>query len=400
MKITTPICNIVDLLPIKCQPIASHLAYSTTQKRHNRLVNEGSILILRGHDLNSKIISPMDQGHEESTASGKCISVYTDEEMAGSTLIGYSSPVFGTEIKRVDCRTPFEHSSNLFLGANSCLLGLSRHSMVTYDGNDKTSIYQIDLSSGGSRRQPLVCRKTFDGNSLNSIPPESLGVTHHRSSRLPIFLSRDPFTIPLTSNIHLATVFDSDSVAMIDFRDGKTGAAEWIARQQRGSNSLIDTHDGYISGVKAACRAYLWSDTGEMRCIDRGTMSNRARYLPPHATNLWSVSGQHLGPPVESRGTMPIFPPPFDDPNGSPLLSEPDADISSAHAFSAVSPNVALVGCVYFGNSTTRLYDVKRELLIAYIQSPPWRSTVPLFVAGMPHLVGINETDRRLEIVS
>ncbi len=161
-----------------------------------------------------------------------------------------------------------------------------------------------------------------------------------------------PFAVPLSSRVHLANVNSRNSLAVIDFRDtAATGASAWIVSEG------ID----FRSGVKAASRLFLQGHGEEscLACVDCGSIRSTSMSL---ASNRRNSRNQYF--------REAIF------------------------AFSDVNPTVG-----FNDHCSTRLFDVRRERLAAEIDTSRFTSIQPLFVDGMPQLVGIQRISARMGLI-
>ncbi len=150
-----------------------------------------------------------------------------------------------------------------------------------------------------------------------------------------------PFAVPLTSKVGLAVINSKNYLAVMDFRDSSLSASTWIVQ---GDTDLC----GFMSGVKAASRLFLQGCDRTRYCMDHGRIfSTRMR-------------------------------------------CDPD---STFFAFSDTSPIVGM-----FNDQTLRLFDVKKEQLIATIEAN-FMTIQLLFIDGMPHIIGTDGRSSKPKII-
>lgn len=157
----------------------------------------------------------------------------------------------------------------------------------------------------------------------------------------PGLLGLVPFLIPLASRTNLAVFHDT--VAVVDFRDDYSGASDWIYRVGSRQDHRYNLGD-YMSGCKAACRAYL-RNISSINCVEQGVITKQ------------SYQG---------------------------LLSD---ELVSISAFSDVTPIVVLEGSE---SALTQLYDVRRQATLAEFFVGTHLIS-PLYIGGMPQLIRFRE---------
>ncbi len=141
-----------------------------------------------------------------------------------------------------------------------------------------------------------------------------------------------PFAIPLSLRIGLAAISQENSLAIIDFRNNSSA---WINQGSRDDEEM----QGFLGGIKAASRVFLQGNDGLIHCLDHGKIFSTRMQCNDH---------------------------------------------SSLFAFSDTSSTI----CVFDPSDLIlRLFDVKREELVAEFK-PTCEEIQPLFIDGMPHLVG------------
>ncbi len=212
---------------------------------------------------------------------------------------------------------------------------------------DGTAEYWTIGISGGSSL--LVMDEMFkhylyelDLNNLDALKTQTASKQFEGST------VANAFVIPLTSRVHLANVTSRRELAVVDFRDTTTmGASAWIRHPRR-------TDSYFFRGIKAACRIFLQDRHmgQDLFCVDRGIMRQ---------TTI--------------------------------TRSDPMGITSSMFSHSDIMP---LIGMQH--GSRIRLFDVKREQAIADIETG-CDGIQPLFVDGMPQLVGIDNKSSKMGLI-
>ncbi len=158
--------------------------------------------------------------------------------------------------------------------------------------------------------------------------------------------------LSLSSRVNLVSTFGGASVAVVDFRDSeKHGASDWIETRDPQPKVSLD------AGVKAACSAFFKDeDTGTLFRVQNGVMTSTQMRLP------WTKLDVYRPWPMQS--------------------------------FHEAMPIVVISNRCSENRSLTYLFDVRREQLVANFISKMFGPLQPLYVAGMPQLVGGNRAGR------
>ncbi len=336
---------------------STHAVYTLGEKKH---------LIIRGVDLSTECREDSRCQFEDS------LHIFTDEQIYPQIIRCYDR--LRRDSDRIDLITDngtSTQSSDIVRTGDHRILELHRNYLTTRN-EFITQITEFDLNRIGSQHVEISMKMLETGRIRYGIP----GGCKSRS-------------ISLTPRVKLMTLPRQSSVGVVDFRDkSTTGASEMIHSK--------DQSERYNSFIKANCKAYLRTLEGKIKCIDRGVIGEKSLRASPHWREIYTFQEWGKSPIPASLIDLPLT-----GQQSGHLRSE-----GSLHALSDVSPVIAIPGLHrnisydVLGAQSMRLYDVKREQILAYVNDEYWRDAIPMYAAAMPQIVGVNVLTSQLEIIT